>query len=286
MATTVHISAILYAPFFFAYGLYPYLRKRWSAKEFMIVGAIFSAGIGLFVALLGYYNYVRFGNIFETGRTAVHQLAYALYVAPWRGLYGLVFGSGKGILWYCPSAVIGLFLWRPFHRRFPVLSYTILSSVLFRLVFVASRSDWHGGFSLGPRYLLMAIPLLMLPLGEAIAERTREECKPTPWWLFLLTLACISEQIYFSLGEIFSFLHIMKWEMLSHGINVLADDALYLDWVYSPLLNLLDAKRGPFMFKFVHMSNGTLFWLCSGAAGVILFLEYARTFGKYLGRRH
>ncbi len=285
MATTVHISAILYSPFFFAYGLYPFLRKRWSVKEFMVVGAMFSAGLGLFVGLLGYYNYVRFGNVLETGRTAAHQLAYAVYVAPWRGLFGLVFGSGKGIVWYCPSAVISLFLWRPFHKRFPVLSYTILGSVLSRIVFVASRSDWHGGFSLGPRYLVLAVPLLMLPLGEVIADWTRKETMRTLWLFFLVTLACIFEQIYFSLGEIFSFLHMVKWELLSHGINVLANDALYLDWAYSPLLYLLDAKRGPFLMKYIHLNNGTLFWLCAVLAGMILFLEYVRMFGKYLGRR-
>jgi hypothetical protein len=132
----------------------------------------------------------------------------------------------------------------------------------------------------------MAIPLLMLPLGELIADWTRKESKRTLWLFFLVTLACVFEQIYFSLGEVFSFLHIVKWDLLSHGINVLADDALYLDWAYSPLLYLLDAKRGPFLLKYVHMSNGNLFWLCAALAGVILFLEYVRMFKKYLGRRH
>jgi hypothetical protein len=284
MATTVHISSILYAPFFFAYGIYPFLRKRRSAKEFIVPGTIFTAGFALFLVLLGYHNYVRFGNILETGRTAVPGLDYATFVAPWRGLYGLVLGSGKGIVWYCPSVLIGIFLWRPFHKRFPVLSYTILGSVFFRVIFVASRSDWHGGFSLGPRYLVMAVPLLMLPIGQSIVEWRQQQSLRTFWLFFLLTLVCVGEQIYFSVGEIFSFLHIVKWQYLSHGINVLTNDALYLDWNKSPLLYLLDAERGPFLMRTIPVSNGALFALCLALAGIMLSLEYARSLKKHFGR--
>jgi hypothetical protein len=284
IATTVHISSVLYAPFFFAYSIYPFLRNRWSTMEFIKSGAIFSAGLVLFLALLGYHNYIRFGSILETGRTAVPGLDYAGFVAPWRGLYGLVLGSGKGIVWYCPAVVISLLLWRPFHKRFPVLSYTILGSVLFRIIFIASRSDWHGGFSLGPRYLVMTVPLLMLPIGHSIVEWTQQQTLRSLWIFFLLTAACIGEQIYFSIGEVFSFLHIVKWQYLGHGINVLTNDGLYLDWDKSPLLFLLEAKRGPFLMKFIHVSNGSLFFLCIVLASILLALEYARLLEKYFGR--
>jgi hypothetical protein len=286
IATTVHITAVLFAPFFFLYGLYPFLRTRWSVKEFAVSGAIFAAGLGLFLTLLGYYNYIRFGNVFETGRTALQQVEYASFVAPWRGLSGLVFGGGKGIVWYCPAAIISLFLWRPFHKRFTFLSYTILGSVLFRIVFIASRSDWHGGFSLGPRYLVMALPLLMLPYGEILVHWTQRQAVRTLWLFFLATLICIWQQIYFSLGEIFSFFHFVNWTFRDHGINVFANDALYLDWDKSPLLYLLDTKRGPFLLRSISLSNTALCWLFVAMASFLLSLHYVQLLRKHVGRWH
>jgi hypothetical protein len=284
MAITVHLSAILFAPFFFVYGLYPFLKTRWSAREFTVSGVIFSAGVGFFLVLLGYYNYVRFGDVLETGRTVLSKVEYATYVAPWRGLFGLIFGSGKGIIWYCPAAVMSLFFWRSFHKRFPAISYTTLGSVLLRFFFIASRSDWHGGFSLGPRYMVMAIPLMMLPFGNAIADWSRNKDMRSLWLFFLVVFGCVIQQIFFSLGEVFSFFHMINWTFIDHGINVLQYDALYLDWDKSPLFNLLDAKRGPYLMKFLPMSNSALFWVCAGITALLLFLEYVRMLDKYLGR--
>jgi hypothetical protein len=285
-AITVHISAILFTPFFFVYGISPFVRGHRSLQQVAVPGLIFSAGVGFLLVLLGYYNFVRFGNILETGRTAVQQLDYAVYVAPWRGLYGLVFGSGKGILWYSPAAVLSLFVWRRFHKRVPNLSYAILASVLFRIVYIASRSDWHGGFSLGPRYLVMCLPLLILPFGIAIAEWEQKQSVRALWLFLLVIIGSIGEQLYFSLGEIFSYLHIVKWVSMSRGIAVLANDNLYLDWALSPLLFLLDAKRGPFLMRSLHVSNGTLFWILSFAVTALLSFAFVLSLKKHLGRWH
>ncbi len=286
IAITVHISAILFAPFLFAYGLSSFVRPRWPMNEVALPALVFTAGVGVFLVLLGYYNFIRFGNVLETGRTAVQQLDYAVYVAPWRGLYGLVFGSGKGILWYCPAAVLSLFLWRRFHKRAPYLSYTILASVFFRIIYIASRSDWHGGFSLGPRYLVMSVPLLILPFGIAIADWEKKRSVGTLWLFLLVIVASICEQIYFSLGEIFSYLHIVLWVSMNRGIAVLANDNLYLDWALSPLLFLLDAKRGPFLMRFIQLSNGSLFWICSFTATTVLAFAFVHSLKKHLGRYH
>ena len=286
LATTVHISAILFAPFFFVYAIYPILKTRSPLKNIAISGTAFSIGIAFFLALLGFYNQVRFGNFLETGRTASPHMIYATYVAPWRGLYGLVLGGGKGILWYCPAAVISFFIWRPFHKRNPVLSYTLLGSVIARLVFIACRSDWHGGYSLGPRYMVMALPLLILPYGQAIEDWKEKKTMKGLWLFFFLTLVCICEQIYFSIGEVFSFLHIVNWTFRDHGFNVFLNDALYLNWETSPLLYLLDTKRGPFLMKFIHVGNGSLFWLCASVAALLLFIEYQRSLIKYVNLKH
>jgi len=286
MATTVHISSLLFAPFFFGYGTYAFLKTKKSLGSFLVSATIFSAGLVVFLLLLGYFNYARFGNIFETGRTAVASIDYADFVPPWKGLLGLIFSSGKGIVWYCPAAVVSCFFWRPFHRRFPALSWTILGSVLLRLLFIASRSDWHGGFSLGPRYLVMAIPLMILPLSESLAEWIHNRDIRTLWLFFPLVFGCIIQQIYFSLGEVFSFYHMINWTFRGRGINVFQNDALYLEWDKSPLLHLLQAFQGPSLLRLFHWSNGTLFCVCVGLGGALMILEYARSLRKQIGRWH
>ena len=284
MAITVHISAVLFVPPFLVYGTYPFVRSRWSFKPLALSTLTFSLGIAVFLVLLGYYDYVRFGNVFETGRTELATVTYATFVPPWRGLYGLILGGGKGLVWYCPAAVISLFFWRPFHRRFTALSYTILASVVLRFLFVASRSDWHGGFSLGPRLLVLLVPLMILPFGETFASWSKKRDIQSLWLLFGVASACVFEQIYFSLGEVFSFLHIVNWTFIEHGINVFQNDALYLDWDKSPLLFLLDGKRGPFLLRSLPMSNGALCFLCIVAVGAIMSFGYARFLTQTTGR--
>ena len=44
----------------------------------------------------------------------------------------------------------------------------MFAAAIFRYAFIAARSDWHGGFSVGPRYLMMVIPFLLLPLATAL----------------------------------------------------------------------------------------------------------------------
>jgi hypothetical protein len=284
MATTVHITAILYAPFFYAYAVYPFLRTERTIKEFVTSSFLFSSGVFFFLCLLGYYNFVRFGDILETGRTAAKGIYYATYVAPWQGLYGLLLSSGKGLVWFCPAVVAGIALWRPFHKRHTFLSWTILAAVVFRICYIASRSDWHGGFSLGPRYLVMAVPLLLLPIGTTIVQWATRRSLRSLWLFSMVTLACVAEQLYFSVGEVFSFLHTVKWTYLAHGINVFDNDSIYLDWDKSPLLYLLDARRGSYLLRSIPVDNYTLLWWCILATSIILFLVYARLFKTHIGR--
>ena len=77
---------------------------------------------------------------------------------------------GKGLLFFCPIILLGLFAVPALLRRHRVLCLTLVSAVLGRLVIVASRSDWHGGFGPGPRYLLLIIPLLLVPLTAWYSE--------------------------------------------------------------------------------------------------------------------
>jgi hypothetical protein len=72
-------------------------------------------------------------------------------VNPLHGLHGLSPASNKGLLLYCPIVVLALIAWPRFARLRLHLALTPSRPTwIFRILFIASRSDWTGGFSLDP----------------------------------------------------------------------------------------------------------------------------------------
>lgn len=263
LGTATHITALLFAPFFCIYSGFPYTSiTRTSIKSSILDMTLFTAGCGPTLALLAYYNCMRFNNIFETGRTLgdTAVFGYGVFVAPWQGLWGLLFSGGKGLFVFCPAIILSMLAWPAFHRKHRFLSCTILAAAVLRIIFIASRSDWHGGFSLGPRYLIMLIPFLMLPIGEWMSTLVQSKNMKALSAVALASLVCIAQQIYFSLGEIFSFFHIIKKNGACQGINVFQDNLVYLSWNLSPLQHLLKGKRGPLLLQSIETDNYTL-WL-------------------------
>jgi len=193
----------------------------------------------------------------------------------WHGLYGLLLGGGKGLLVFCPAVVLALLGWPAFARGHGRLAALLGAAVLARVLFVASYYDWHGGFCLGPRYLLMAVPFLVLPFGFWWRNRLRERR-----WTMIAVSAAVAwslaaQQFYFALGEIFRYLHTVKLEALRDGVDVLAGNRIYLDWSLSPALHLLDQPRGAFLLGWIPLSGPTLWAVGAGALFVLVAGGYA-----------
>ena len=268
-AVATHITAVLFVPFF---ALLPLGSRRGGARPRRGV-LLFCLGIGAVLAALGAYNTVRFGSPFETGR-GVGDLAetfgYGHFVAPWRGLSGLLGGPATGLLIFCPLVAWGLIAWPRLHRRDPVLSLVLLGAAAVRLVFIASRSDWHGGFGLGPRYLVMVVPLLLLPLVP-----TFEECTGGVGWrrlapMLVAAWAAVSQQAAYAFGEVFSFQTMVRdWVISTHG-NVYA--ALYEEWDLSPALFVLKGHRGAYALEAVPLSNMALWGLAIALLALALMV--------------
>ncbi|MCJ7648735.1 MAG: hypothetical protein MUP85_08995 [Candidatus Lokiarchaeota archaeon] len=270
LAITTHISALLSVPFYYLFILGQKSKNKLDLKRFWISSLYFSVGLAMFCILLFYYNYIRFGNIFETGRFADSLYHYAIYVNPLEGLFGLLFSSGKGLLIYSPIVLLGVIFWQSFHKRYPHLSIAILGMIFIRIIFISSRSDWHAGFSLGPRYLLIIIPFIFIPIALGL-KNIIESKKIKSFLMFgLFSFLCLAQQIFLSLGEIFSYLHIVYRQQKELGVGIIANKSLYLNWEYSPTLYLLNYKTGPFLLKLVS-TNNYLLWLWMVITFAIIF---------------
>ena len=106
---------------------------------------------------------------------------WVFFGSPWRppqpfllgnwldGIRGLLFSPDHGLFVFAPVAAIAGLAWPLAIRKRPRESYLIGSGFLVYFLTMAAYAVWHGGDCYGPRYLVPAIPLFMVPLGIALA---------------------------------------------------------------------------------------------------------------------
>jgi hypothetical protein len=280
IAVATHLTAILFAPFFFAYAIYPFFRKSRFGGTTLSAAIAWLVGLGLLLALLGYYNYTRFGNPLETGRWVDPALAkaciYGTFTAPWQGLYELPFGVGKGLLLFCPAVLLGVLLCKSGFRQYRFLTLMIFAAALFRIGFIASRSDWHGGFCLGPRYLVMIVPLLLVPLGPCVADWMAGGSRRALQWCAFGSILCSIQAVYFCVGNILDYYFTLKLKYVGGQCDIFKDNLIYTSWRMSPLPHLLDVKRCPALLRFVPADNFALFVFLAMLFAAVLAIVYRK----------
>ncbi len=273
-AATAHLTAILYAPLLGIYAWRNAARKvgRWWSTALVPPFVMTLASLPL-VLWMGQQNYAHFGDPFETGRGVMPRFWVRDFVAPWEGLYGQTISPGKGLLWIAPLACFSV-AFALYHRRhLPWIAKALLVYLGCRVLFLAGRDDWHAGFCLGPRYMMMALPdfLLVGALAWKTWTSARRPTRATAGWIAALTTAAIGlaivQQLYFASGEIFLFTHRMRnLAAAEHRAGLEAD--IYFDWKYTPIRGLLDWTSGPWLYRALHLDPyaGWASWSVATAA--------------------
>ena len=118
------------------------------------------------------YNRVVFGSPWELGYShselwsEQHQTGFMSLTWPhWRALWGITFSPFRGLFLLSPLLLLsvpGFVLWyrcTEYRSEF----WVSLASVSAMFLFNASSIMWWGGFAIGPRYVLSALPFLALP---------------------------------------------------------------------------------------------------------------------------
>ena len=119
-----------------------------------------TAGLVLAAIPEGIYNTICYGGPLKIGYGSQDDL----FVIPFgTGFLGLTIGLGKGLLWYSPPVLLALVgLW-PFLRRCRAEALVCVGVVAAHYAFYSRILAWHGDGSWGPRYLLIALPFVVLP---------------------------------------------------------------------------------------------------------------------------
>ena len=186
LTLAVKATAIAALPFIFLAAL-AQLKGRERLGRSAAVLAIITVAIALLFQ--GVFTW-RYGSAWDLGNLSQWSLATGL-----RRIYGQLLSPGKGLIFYMPAvmlAVAGLvIMW----RRYKAVTLAIGLPLLTTTVAYSSYDSWYGGQSWGPRFLVPAVPLIMLaiaPLWDATKRR----------WLRGLYLAVLALSLIVQLGVV------------------------------------------------------------------------------------
>ncbi|MFM2307934.1 MAG: hypothetical protein RLY87_54 [Chloroflexota bacterium] len=164
-------------------GLSCLQRRDWST--------LLRWGAGAFIALVVFlcYNLLARGSLLSSGYNQ-NQSSFAI---EWgniiTGIYGQFFSSGKSIFLYAPLLVlwpIGIIMLRR-DLRWSLAPFAICGAVIFihtNVVF------WHGDGAWGPRYLVLCLPFMVLPLVAVYSWLTSQSRRVR--WVVLTPLLVLT----------------------------------------------------------------------------------------------
>jgi hypothetical protein len=154
------------------------LYAFWSQPSvWTVVWGVLGASVpgGLLMA----YDWTIFGSVLPKGYLYsvnyhdVHDVGLVSITYPRAdALWGITFGSFRGLFFLSPVlllSIVGLVLW--FRRRVYLAEWNVsVFAIVSLLLFNGSSVMWHGGYAVGPRYLLPMLPFMVIGLGVAWEE--------------------------------------------------------------------------------------------------------------------
>jgi hypothetical protein len=150
------------------------LACAWRRAPKIILGGLpFAIGLAI-------YNKLLFGSIFALSSGSERNAQFRAMAA--EGVFGigipqvttlarLLFDPARGLLIFAPILLVALAALPRARRamsREAFLALILVPTAL--IVFYSGYPNWHGGWSVGPRYLMPAIPFLLFPLAFAASS--------------------------------------------------------------------------------------------------------------------
>jgi hypothetical protein len=170
LTLTVKVAAITALPFIFLAALAQLGDRKRLGRMAAILAIVSVTIVLMFQAIFTW----RYGSAWDLGALSQWSLATGL-----QRTYGQLLSPGKGLIFYMPAVILtipGLVLmWRQ-HRA---VTLAIALPVMTTAVAYSSYGSWYGGQSWGPRFLVPAVPLIMLaiaPLWDATKQRWLRAC--------------------------------------------------------------------------------------------------------------
>jgi len=140
---------------------------RWRGQRDVLRRGLAWASAGFLPGLLAFlaYNQLRWGSPLASGYGGAVTAGF------WRenilvGLWGQLLSPGKSVLLYSPPLLLALLGARRFVARRRAVAAAVALTVGPIVLIYARYIFWSGDWAWGPRYLLFALPVSMLPIAE------------------------------------------------------------------------------------------------------------------------
>jgi hypothetical protein len=199
--------------------------RRWTIQSWRPAIA-FTIPLALAALVVAAYNLLRFGNPLQTGYHSLETFSNPLL----SGLVGLLFSPGKGLLLYSPILILAAVSFPAFLRRHRAEALLTGGITAAYTLLYASWFAWHGGHSWGPRFLVPALPFLVLALVPSLVWAGESRGR----MLLVAVLALLSGMLQ-ALGLAVSVDRFFDMVMYEWGLPVY-DPRLFFDPSHSPLL--------------------------------------------------
>ncbi len=114
-------------------------------------------------------NHLHFGGPFEMGyEDQAEGISFSTPLLA--GLYGFLFSAGRGLFFFSPALILGLFGWNGLYKRNRWLMFATAAATVFPLCFMSKWINWAGGWTWGPRHIFMIHPFLAIPAAVWLAD--------------------------------------------------------------------------------------------------------------------
>ncbi|MBN1826629.1 MAG: glycosyltransferase family 39 protein [Candidatus Eisenbacteria bacterium] len=204
-ATALRITGVVLVPLFSLLLIpSPWNTKRWIERCAAALLGFLAAVIPLVVGL----NWIRFGD-----PISLFAWRSGGFTTPFlTGLAGLLVSPGESIFLYAPVTIAGAAALVLHRRRAPRL-HLFCGAVVVALILLYAPW-WFHAYTWGPRFLLPALPFLLLPLASPLVGRSRR------WRRLIVVLVLITAFVQvpgllFHLGG----LPQMEAPLVRHGIH-------------------------------------------------------------------
>jgi hypothetical protein len=157
-------------------GLFLIWELRRQRRALLLVASVSLAASIPLGAMYLYYNYLRWGSIFSTGYgiafsgAGVSTAVGGLHESPLVGFYGMFFSIGKSVFLYSPPLLIALYGFPRFVKRYRHVALAMLLTIFPDLYVHAQMISWAGDYAWGPRYMIFALGVLLVPAGFLVQE--------------------------------------------------------------------------------------------------------------------
>jgi hypothetical protein len=138
------------------------------------------SGFGVFLVLCGWYNFVRFGNIFKLGYSLDSIGGHLMFESPpLATLAAMLFSPGKSIFLYNPVLLLLIFCYHKFFCKHTSIAVATGIAIITNFIFYSFFTAWAGDYAWSIRYQVLLLPFLALPLVELFNKNLKLWAKTT-----------------------------------------------------------------------------------------------------------